>query len=199
VSGIKTVDEINAIDSYSLEYAGYVFYNYDESWCVSRISEDDSDIVTESRAFKPKKVTRDDMIKYKRDKSVKDIYDAVEKMGLPYDIPEMSSYVLGFAADDGTEILLSFFMKYNSEGKYLGFHAGTIMFIPDTVDYTGLKYSDVKMILGSEGDQADSDEKIFEWKLYDGKILRVWLKQPLFASTIDDYVVQSFSLESGQK
>ena len=187
-SALKTVEEIEEADPGCLKYLSYVFYTHNEMWYVSRLS-DDYKTVSYTISFNKKSTTIYDILDLKTDTRT-DVYDVVKELGLPIESGTFGMISMLFKTNDGAEAAVYFTQDKESNEMYVsGVH-----FDIDTIDFTGMKYSDVKLILGSEGRDVGSGVVIMQWKLDNKKSLRIWLtnydSNSLDNATVSKYVIE---------
>lgn len=63
----------------------------------------------------------------------------------------------------------------------------------DTINFKGLKYSQVKQMMGSDGKDIGSGVVIMKWDLPDGRTLKVWLSD--WGDSYENGIVSKYVIE----
>ena len=179
ISDLNTLERISSADRNCIVHKGYVFFSYDGQRCVGELDGISKNVVN-LRTFEEKSVNLYDFLNLKENPGL-NVYEVVERIGLPDRAFTVGHEYFNFILDDGSEVTVIF--KQKEEGLAL---SDTYVDL-STINLVGMKYADLKRIMDLDGTQLDPDKNIYYWSN-----LRVWL-EPM-GNSFDEWTVFSFMI-----
>ena len=182
---LKNLADIRKIDPDAFFYLFYAFFEHDGKWNIATVDEKMN--IKEIRSIDKKDVDVNDFTEIVPSSDT-DIFDIVGALGIPTASYTSGMISLVFKTSDGARATV-----YFSNNEQVGLYVTDVKIDPYSIDFVGMRYADVKRIMGSKGEDIGSGVVIYEWPMPDGKVLHVWFDTSNWI--LDEYKATKYRIE----